>query len=506
MVAVWREELADPGDVAMVTRIAEVARFCRSNWDRLDQTLEAVLDAAIELTNADKGNIQLLDESGALVLTTQRGFEDEFLRFFARVHDRSSVCGLALCAGEQIVEADVETSDVFVGTDGLPVMRRAGVRAVQSTPLVSGAGKVLGMISTHFAYPHRPTQTELAGVSLLAGIGADHLEFVEARRSARSSAEILETLLELLPIPAAIATDSECRNVRSNSATAKLYGVAEIDNLSQVAAEFGKGALITHYLDGRRLRPQELPMQVAAATGVAVRDVVIGFEVEGGQSGAISVSAAPLFDSEGAVIGAVGTFADITALQKAQDAQTILTRELQHRGNNLLGIVQAIAHRSFAGVASVEEAKSKLDLRLQAMSRANDLLVKATDEGRVDLREAITVALEPFDARFETDGANVWLNSTHIQNLSLALHELGTNAIKYGALSNDEGSVIIAWRVEGDGDEPAVVLTWRERGGPPIGRPSREGMGTRMLRSLFNSVVIDFAPEGLRCELRVPLA
>jgi two-component sensor histidine kinase len=505
MAAVRRSEKVVFDERVVVSRIAEVARVCRANRDHLDRVLGEILDAAIELTGADKGNIQLLEPSNTLVIAAQRGFKDEFLTFFARVEDTSSVCGVALNAGEQIVEADVETSDVFAGTEGLGVMLRAGVRAVQSTPLMGSAGKVVGMISTHFARPHRPAQADLAAVALLAGLAADHLEHAEARRHARWSAEALETLLEILPIPAAIATDPDCRIVRSNSATAKLYHAAPWENISLRGAEQGEGVFVPHFRDGRQLLPGELPLQVAAASGVGVRDVVLDFRLADGQTGAIIASAAPLVDDGGGVIGAVGTFVDVTALQKAQEAQAVLTRELQHRSNNLLAVVQAIAHRSFVGAIDLDDAKGKLELRLQALGRANGLLISATGGGRVGLREIVTAALEPLAARFEIEGAEVWLSPAHVQNLSVALHELGTNAIKYGALSNGKGTIAIGWRTETGEAPQTLIFSWLERGGPLAEIPSREGQGTRLLRSLYKDVDLDYASDGLRCTIRLPL-
>ena len=505
MAAVRSNEQCAFGGGVAVRRIAEVAKLCRTNGNHPDQSLGAILEAAIELTGADRGNIQILDPSGALAIVAQQGFEAEFLSFFARVEDTSSACGLAMYAGEQIVVDDVVTSDIFVGTDGLGVMLRAGVRAVQSTPLIGSAGKVVGMISTHYGYSHRPKDAELAAVSLLAGVAADHLEHADARQSARRSAESLNTLLDILPIPVWISRDPECRDIRGNAAGLAMFGVTGDWNLSQTAAELGQAPVIPHYRNGRRLRADELPMQRAAATGQVQQEVRLDIDLPNGDRGSISGGAAPLFDDDGKVRGVVAAFADVTALRRAEEAREAMARELLHRGANLLTVVQALTRLSFGGLGGLTEAYDKLERRLQALARANRLLTEADRRG-VHLRKVVAAALDPFTTRFEFDGEDARLGPTQVQNLTIALHELGTNAIKYGALSEGEGVIAIEARVEPAAKSSALLFRWRERGGPSVTAPAHVGQGTRLLRTLYQDVSLEYAPDGLRCEIRVMLA
>src|SRR5262249_49317273 len=123
--------------------------------------LDEILEAAIEITRADKGNIQLF-EGGALKIVNQRGFEAPFLNFFKAVHHgHGAACGTAMERGGRVNVEDVTKSPIFIGTPALNVLLEAGVRAVQSTPLLNRAGKVLGMFSTHYAAPHRLTDREI---------------------------------------------------------------------------------------------------------------------------------------------------------------------------------------------------------------------------------------------------------------------------------------------------------------------------------------------------------
>ena len=149
--------------------------------------LHEILDAAIEITGAQMGNIQLL-EGDLLRITAQRGFEAPFLEFFDAVHGDQAACGTALQRGERVIVDDVVKSDIFAGTPALEVMLAAGARAVQSTPLVSRSGRVLGMFSTHYRHaPQQPSDRALRLLDILARQAADLIEHKQGRgRSARA--------------------------------------------------------------------------------------------------------------------------------------------------------------------------------------------------------------------------------------------------------------------------------------------------------------------------------
>jgi signal transduction histidine kinase/ActR/RegA family two-component response regulator len=157
-------------------RLNEIGtRFARDGNDR-DGCLEEVLKVAIEISGADKGNIQLVDPaSGLLSLANQFGFADEFLEFFSN-GDQPAACTTAFQLQQRVVVEDVRQSALFVGTPSLLAMQQERVRAVQSTPLISSAGNVLGVISTHFSTVRRPTEQELRLMDLLARQAADYLE------------------------------------------------------------------------------------------------------------------------------------------------------------------------------------------------------------------------------------------------------------------------------------------------------------------------------------------
>jgi len=159
---------------AAMAQLVEVGDLCVRADSKYEECLAGILDAAIAMTGADMGNLQLIDDaSGSL----ERGCNERFLRFFASVAvDENSACAAALASGRRIIVEDVTKSEIFAGQPALAVMVQAGARAVQSTPLVSSAGVTLGMISTHFRRPHRLDDRELQLIDLLARQAANYLE------------------------------------------------------------------------------------------------------------------------------------------------------------------------------------------------------------------------------------------------------------------------------------------------------------------------------------------
>ena len=214
----------------------------------------------------------------------------------------------------------------------------------------------------------------------------------------------------------------------------------------------------------------------------------------------VELSVSPICDSAGAVVGAATICRDITERKRAEETEKTLAREIQHRSGNLLAIVQAIAHRSLSGDRSLAEAKRTLDDRLQALARTNRRLTES-NWGRLSLKDVVCQELEPFTARVVIEGADVMLNPQHAQNFSLALHELATNAAKYGALSNETGKIGIFWTTGEGADGDKLKFKWQERGGPPVVTPVKRGFGTFLLTATFKDVRLDYASEGLSCEI-----
>jgi len=326
-----------------------------------DECLQYTIEAAIAIVGADKGNIQIIDAgSNSLVIVAHHGFAEPFLTFFRNVRDDASSCAAAaMRTRNQIIAEDILKSDVF-GHESRAVLIEAGVRAVVSTPLLSSNGTLMGMISTHYANAHRPTDRETYLVEVLARQVADYLE--------RKRAEHIEkTLLE----------------------------------------------------------------------------------------------------------------------------------ELNHRCNNLLAVVQAIANQSLSDHESLAKARTAFVARLQALARVNRHILDSNWSG-VELHELIESELEPFRTSVTAEGIPVTFRPQEAQNFAMALHELLTNASKYGALSSPTGKVHISWSIT-RGNNPALHFRWRESGGPRVVAPERQGFGTTLLKGMFTETRFDYLEEGLAC-------
>ena len=198
------------------------------------------------------------------------------------------------------------------------------------------------------------------------------------------------------------------------------------------------------------------------------------------------------------------------AQRRWEDHQRLLLAELSHRVKNSLAVVQALALRTLTDGRPVADARESFVRRLHALSRAHELLVQSDWRG-APLREIMAGELALFADRVRFDGPEVLIKPTVAQTLALVIHELGTNAIKYGALQVPEGQVTVQWAIlPGDSGKPRLRFTWSERGGPRVTTPEKRGFGSVLLEravaaELHVKPALAFAPEGFRYELEVPL-
>jgi len=337
---------------------------------------EKIVDAAASIMHSDFASMQMLHaERDELWLLAHRSFNREAADFWQRVTPKSATsCGFALNSGQRVIIADVEDNASVFGGD-LQTCRQVGIRAMQSTPLMSRGGEILGMISTHWREPHRPAEQELQRVDILARQAADLIE--------RSLAE-------------------------------------------------------------RRTR--------------------------------------------------------------------VLLREVSHRAKNILAIVQGIVRQT----ATQEDPKTfarDLSARIASLAKSHDLLA-ATDWKGVELAELVRSQVSHLrdlgGTRITCEGPSLQIAPRSAQAIGIAVHELATNALKFGALSNIEGCVAIQWNVS-ETSEPRLVMTWREQGGPAVASPQRRGFGaTAMIRMIEHAldaeVALDYDPQGLRWTMDAPLA
>jgi len=213
------------------------------------------------------------------------------------------------------------------------------------------------------------------------------------------------------------------------------------------------------------------------------------------------------------IAGVVITFIDVTAVTRAEERHRLLLAELQHRVRNTLGVVRSIARRSAETSVSVEDYASHLDGRLNAFARTQAMVTR-DPEGGVDLEYLVVEEMLGYNARegeqLRVSGPRVRFQPKAAETFALAIHELATNAIKYGALSQPAGRVDVSWRVDDAADPTQLVFEWREKGGPRIEPPRRKGFGTELLEKtlafeLKGRTMLTYNAAGLHCTIAIPL-
>lgn len=227
----------------------------------------------------------------------------------------------------------------------------------------------------------------------------------------------------------------------------------------------------------------------------------------------LSIRSSPVRTAGGRLLYLVRVMQDITERKAAERRQKLLIDELNHRVKNTLATVQSLASQTARAAPTPDAFRESFEGRLIALSKAHDQLTVRHWES-ADLRAMLTAALAPYGAvpeRVTLRGEDILLRPRALLTLAMAFHELITNAAKYGALSVSGGRIAIAWRPEQDGGGKRVLrIGWTEEGGPAVSTPARRGFGTRLIEGsvaaeLGGRARMTYAPEGLRCEIVVPL-
>lgn len=364
-----------------------------------------IVDAAVSITRSQFGTMQLVSPNGdpsgndgKLRLLCHRGLSAEAVEFWQWVNPSAhSSCTLALKLGQRAIIPDLEEWDAIAGTPDLVAFRKAGIRSAQTTPLHSRSGKLLGMISTHWSRPHRPSDRDLRLLDILARQAADLLE---------------RTIVE----------------------------------------------------EGLRAREQELERTCAA-------------------------------------------------LAESEQLQKTLAREMSHRVKNLFALVSTMIRFGAKSAKDKDDFSKSLSGRIQALAEAHDLVLAGEATATpLELEHIVRSVIEAHQSenglRFVLRGPTVSIKPESISGLALVVNELATNAIKYGSLAADDGTVAITWSA-GDGN---LSVRWEERGGAAIeGSPDRLGFGSRLLdttivRQFGGALSYDWQREGVLVAIILPLS
>ncbi|KSV64751.1 hypothetical protein N183_34645 [Sinorhizobium sp. Sb3] len=227
----------------------------------------------------------------------------------------------------------------------------------------------------------------------------------------------------------------------------------------------------------------------------------------------VSLTISPLRDAVGVIIGASTIARDMTERRRADEHRKTLMGELNHRVKNTMAVIQSIAAQTLGHASTLEEAREAFGSRLINLSKAHDLLTRESWQS-ADLRKIVADTVKPLaggESRFQIEGPSIRLSPSAALAVAMALHELSTNAAKYGALTSEDGRVSIAWQLHGKGDERKFVLRWQESGGPPVVQPTRKGFGSLLIEralasELRGEVHVGYEITGLECTIIAPIS
>ena len=460
-------------------------------------THEAALDAILAALRCSRASVLLFDDAGVMQFVAARGLSPGYCQ---------AVTGHSpWTRGERRPEPihidDIAAADL--PDDLKATVQGEGIGALAFIPLVADGG-VVGKFMAYHDAPHAFRREELdLGLTIARQLGFA-IERERARAYRRQSQDTQRK------------SDAEFRVLADNMA--QLAWMADADGgaywfnkrfydytgLTEADLDdLSKRQALNHPDHTERVR---VNFRLAVEAGRPWEDT---FPLRGrdGEFRWFLSRALPIHDEEGRVVRWFGTNTDITERLQAEEQRTLLINELNHRVKNTLATVQSLAMQTLREDEQNKAALALFNARLAALSRAHDILTNENWKG-AQLRQIVDQSVAPFRTtdRIDVGGPDARVTPKQALALTIALHELGTNAMKYGALSNQDGRITLAWSV----DEGALHMNWRENGGPPVTPPTRSGFGTRLIeRSLSNDLGgearILYLPAGVVAQMSTPL-
>ena len=411
---------------------------------------------------------------------------------------------------------DLVLSDVMMpGLDGFGLLAtiRADRRFTDLPVILLSAragddAKVIGLNAGADDYLVKPFSAR----ELLARVNAN-ITLARLRREAAQEMEVqkirLQAVLDTVPVAVWFTFDDGGMQVIGNRRAAEMLQLPEMANASLSVPPPRAPQHYRLFQNGVELSPERLPLR-RALRGETVANEEMELRFSDGSALFGLVQAAPLRDRVGKIVGAVSAGLDITDRKRTEEHRLMLLNELNHRVKNTLATVQSIAVQSFRGRTD-GSGREMFEARLLALSRAHDVLTEESWQG-ANLDEIVAQAIAPYRDRhldrFQVHGPQVRLSAKQALSITMALHELATNAAKYGALCNDKGRVDIDWDETSGGEW--LRMAWREKGGPAVAPPRHRGFGTRLIErglaeELGGATRIEFRPDGVWCEITARL-
>ncbi|HJU31062.1 MAG TPA: PAS domain S-box protein [Hyphomicrobiaceae bacterium] len=293
-----------------------------------------------------------------------------------------------------------------------------------------------------------------------------------------------------------VTTDLDMRVTSINPAVERVLGYAPEEVI---------GTLLSQYVPAEELAKHQ-EMLARKFEGIETTRYETDLRRKDGHRSAVEVNSKLVLDALGQPVGVHSIARDITERRNAEARQMLLLRELQHRTKNILAVVQSIVLNTLTHGHDLASAREAIVGRLQAIARAQEF-VASGKSGGAPLRELIEGQLATFTGRARVEGPPIFAGAPFAQMFALVIHELATNASKYGSLSQPGGRIDIAWAIKPGATEPLLAFSWMERDGPPVAPPKNKGFGSRLiLAALSGTPTVSFGQQGFEYTIDVPLA
>jgi PAS domain S-box-containing protein len=479
----------------------------------LDVSLGILIRTAVTQAESERRCAFYAANPGGGTLRHVVGMPDDYARQVDGfvISGESLACGLAVARGEPVVTADVEQEPRWA--PWLWLAQAHDYRGCWSFPVETAAGTLVGSFAMYFREPHEPTPRDRALAAALTQTAAiiisrhnENEARLRAQKALHDSEERLRQFGEASSDVLWIREAQTLQWVYLTPAFEQIYGLDRETAL--------RGDNMMGWLD--LIVPEDRPHALAAIERVRAGErLAFEYRIRRPRDGAerwLRNTDFPMLNATGELYWLGGVGRDITEEKAAAQRQDILVNELQHRARNLLGVVTAISDRTVKRGGSVEAFEE----RLQALGRAQALLSQAgsdTVEVGALVRAELAAHADGASSRVAMSGPEVRLRARQVQNFALALHELTTNAVKYGALRNGSARLAVTWAVTLDRRERRqLALSWVESGvAVDLGTVTRRGYGMELIQealayALHAKVDYVLEPDGVRCRIEMPVS
>ncbi len=442
--------------------------------------------------------LELTDDQQALRLIAGVGWHDGLVGEATVPNDRRSQAGFTLEASGPVVVSDLQGETRFQGPALLTDHR---VRSGISVIIFGATGKPYGVLGVHSTEPRAFDEHQVAFVQQMANVLGVALQRLAASREVEESQRKLQSIIDNAPA-AIYAKDLQGRFILSNAAHARALGVEHGQPLGKRDDDIAPSRELAELYRSNDAEVAEHGEPIEFEEHIDIDGRTVSF---------ISQKF-PLRTASGQIYAVCGISTDITERKRSEAHLRLVMSELNHRVKNTLASVQALARVTARNAPSMEAFRKAFADRLTSMGVAHSLLTRSDWRG-ANIGDIIASELEPrigsADA-LEMEGPKLAVKPKSALSLHMAIHEMATNAAKYGALSSHQGRLRVAWRIVSAREAEGVEITWTERGGPRLEGVKPEGFGSQMIRDMLayeleGEVSFEYEPEGLTARIWFPL-